>query len=174
MPAGVPLRHHREAARAPDIHTTRGSLVHRALELAYARPAGRAHARRLPRRRSPWPATSSASLPDVVDLGLDDEQLATLDDECRELVERYLTMEDPTPVRAIGLELRLAADVGALELRGIIDRLDLRDDGELVVVDYKTGPGAVARTGSSAAWPACTSTRSCASRCSAGARRRSA
>ena len=48
-------------------------------------------------------------------------------------------MEDPTTVRAIGLELRLAAPAGAIELRGVIDRLDLRDDGELVVVDYKTG-----------------------------------
>ena len=48
-------------------------------------------------------------------------------------------MEDPTQVRTIGIELRLSADVGSLSLRGIIDRLDLRDDGELVVIDYKTG-----------------------------------
>ena len=47
-------------------------------------------------------------------------------------------MEDPTVVRPIGLELRLSADVGSLSLRGIIDRLELRD-GELVVTDYKTG-----------------------------------
>ena len=50
----------------------------------------------------------------------------------------YLTMEDPTTVQPIGLELRLSADVGSLALRGIIDRLELRD-GELVVTDYKTG-----------------------------------
>ena len=47
-------------------------------------------------------------------------------------------MEDPTAVHPIGLELRLSADVGSLSLRGIIDRLELRD-GELVVTDYKTG-----------------------------------
>jgi putative RecB family exonuclease len=47
-------------------------------------------------------------------------------------------MEDPRQVHPIGLELRLSADVGALSLRGIIDRLELRD-GELVVTDYKTG-----------------------------------
>jgi len=35
--------------------------------------------------------------------------------------------------------LTLEADVGGLRLRGIIDRLDLTPDGELVVVDYKTG-----------------------------------
>jgi putative RecB family exonuclease len=122
----------------PSIHTTRGSLVHRALELAYARPA----AERTPdafRSALDVARREFHALPDVVDLGLDDAQLATLDEECRVLVEHYLALEDPTTVRAIGLELRLAADVGDLQLRGVIDRLDLRDDGELVVVDYKSG-----------------------------------
>jgi putative RecB family exonuclease len=122
----------------PSIHTSRGSLVHRALQLAYARPAA---------ERTPEAFGASLdiatrefrALPDIVELGLDAEQQATLDDECRRLVERALEIEDPTAVRAIGLELRLAASVGDLELRGVIDRLDLRDDGELVVVDYKTG-----------------------------------
>src|SRR3954454_18084753 len=122
----------------PSIHTTRGSLVHRALELAYARPAAE-------RTRDAFLASLAVarhefvSLPDLVDLHLDDEQQATLDGECRDLVERYLTMEDPTRVHPIGIELRLSADVGSLALRGITDRLDLRDDGELVVIDYKTG-----------------------------------
>ena len=47
-------------------------------------------------------------------------------------------MEDARSIHPIGLELRLSADVGALSLRGIIDRLELRDGG-LVVSDYKTG-----------------------------------
>jgi len=42
-------------------------------------------------------------------------------------------------VHPIGLELRLEVQVGSLTLRGIIDRLDLDADGELVVTDYKTG-----------------------------------
>jgi putative RecB family exonuclease len=116
----------------PSIHTTRGSLVHRALELAYARPA----AERTPeafRASLDIAVDEFRGLPDLVDLDLDAQQAATLEDECRRLVARALEMEDPTRVRAIGLELRLAASVG------VIDRLDLRDDGELVVVDYKTG-----------------------------------
>jgi putative RecB family exonuclease len=122
----------------PSVHATRGSLVHRALELAFARPA----AERTPdafRASLAVARHEFRALPELVDLGLDDQQLAELDEDCRRLVERYLTMEDPTRVRSIGLELRLSADVGSLALRGIIDRLDLRDDGELVVVDYKTG-----------------------------------
>jgi putative RecB family exonuclease len=42
-------------------------------------------------------------------------------------------------VHPIGLELRLTAEVGGLNLVGIIDRLELDADGELVVTDYKTG-----------------------------------
>ena len=60
--------------------------------------------------------------------------------DAERLVERYFTMEDPRAVRAIGLELRLeVARSASCTLRGIIDRLELDDDGELVVTDYKTG-----------------------------------
>ena len=67
---------------------------------------------------------------------------------------------------------RLEARVGDLRLRGIIDRLELDADGELVVTDYKTGrapASATSRAGSAAS----TSTRSSARSCSAGGRRRS-
>ncbi len=121
----------------PSIHTTRGSLVHRALELAFTHPA-----------RQRTPATFAASveaaiaeyrqLPDFTRLGLGGEQAEMLFDECRRLVDNYQRMEDPREVQAIGLELSLGAQIDGLQLRGIIDRLELRD-GELVVTDYKTG-----------------------------------
>ncbi len=121
----------------PSVHTTKGSLVHRALELAFSRPA----AERTPDLFRQSLATARAefhALPDVLELGLGAEELAAFDAECDELVERYLEMEDPTAVQPIGLELRLEAQVDSLRLRGIIDRLELRDGG-LVVTDYKTG-----------------------------------
>ncbi len=124
-------------ADAPSIHATRGSLVHRALELAFSAPPGA----RTPARFHHCLDIARREFrddPDFVGLGLDDDATATFDDECRVLVDRYLTMEDPQAVRPIGLELRLSASVGSLSLRGIIDRLELRD-GELVVTDYKTG-----------------------------------
>jgi putative RecB family exonuclease len=124
-------------AEAPSIHATRGSLVHRALELAFAAaPADRTPDRF--RRCLDLARLEYRSDPEFVGLGLDDEGVALFDEECRTLVETYLTMEDPRAVHPIGLELRLSASVGALSLRGIIDRLELRD-GELVVTDYKTG-----------------------------------
>ena len=127
----------------PSVHTTRGSLVHRALELLFMRAAaGRTI------------ETAIVALgeaieeyrtdPDFVDLHLTDTEAEVFFDECLQLVHGYFRMEDPQAIREIGLELRLEAPVGDLTLRGIIDRLELDADGELVVTDYKTGraPGA--------------------------------
>ncbi len=122
----------------PSVAATRGSLVHRALELLFTQPA----AERTPAALDT--AVEAAIVeyrtdPDFTLLGLSEAQIAVFDDECRQLAANYLTMEDPTSIRDIGLELRLEAPVGELTLRGIIDRLELDDDGELIVTDYKTG-----------------------------------
>lgn len=123
---------------------TRGTLVHRALERLYAEvPAG---------RRSPEEALAQLDLawaelagsPDVAGLGLSPSDEQDLRADAATLVGNVFLLEDPDRVRAIGLELKLEARVGALRLRGVIDRLDLDADGDLVVTDYKTGraPGA--------------------------------
>jgi putative RecB family exonuclease len=122
----------------PTVATTRGSLVHRALELLFLRPAPH----RTPAALDSCVAEAIAeyeSHPDYTLLGLDREQAAGFRRECGELAGNYLRLEDPRTVRDIGLELRLEAPVGDLMLRGIIDRLDLDADGGLVVTDYKTG-----------------------------------
>lgn len=122
----------------PSVATTRGSVVHRALELLFtAAPAERTAARLdecLVEALAEY-----ADDPELVELGLDEAGLAQFEAECRELTARYLTMEDPTAVREIGLELRLEAEIDGLRLRGIIDRLELDPAGELIVTDYKTG-----------------------------------
>jgi putative RecB family exonuclease len=122
----------------PSIHTTRGSLVHRALELLFCEePAERTLEAAL--TSLDVAVTELLADPEYALLALDAEAERQLLDDAEALVRRYLTMEDPTAVRAIGLELRLEAAVGSLTLRGIIDRLELDADGELVVTDYKTG-----------------------------------
>lgn len=122
----------------PNIHAVRGSLVHRALELTMcAAPAERTPA--LVHRCLDTAIAEFDADVEMAALDLDDEAKATFHAEARVLIERYLQMEDPRQVRAIGLELLLQADVGALALRGIIDRLELDDDGQLIVTDYKTG-----------------------------------
>lgn len=122
----------------PSVATTRGSAVHRALELLFMEPPAARTAARLDECVT-TALREYADDPDLVDLGLDAEGLARFDSDCRELTATYLRMEDPTTVREIGLELRLEAEIDGLRLRGIIDRLELDAAGELVVTDYKTG-----------------------------------
>ncbi|MEP1124124.1 MAG: PD-(D/E)XK nuclease family protein [Ilumatobacter sp.] len=122
----------------PGVATTRGSVVHRALELLFELA---------PPERTPAALTGMldraleeyATDADYVGLRLDEAGATSFRSDCDRLIEKYFDMEDPTKVRDIGLEVRMAADVGSLELRGIIDRLELDDNGDLVVTDYKTG-----------------------------------
>ncbi len=56
------------------------------------------------------------------------------------LLDSYFTLEDPTRIEPVGRELMVEFDLGdGPVLRGIIDRLDATPDGDLRVVDYKTG-----------------------------------
>lgn len=122
----------------PSAPATKGTLVHRALELLFCRPA----AERTPATAAACLDTAVAELvasPEWVELALDDDGARAFLADAAAMVQRYFALEDPTSVREIGLELRLEVDVGGLTLRGIIDRLELGDDGELVVTDYKTG-----------------------------------
>jgi putative RecB family exonuclease len=122
----------------PTVPTTRGSLVHRALELLFLHPPAERHAHNLGR------AVDAAleeyhHLDDYQLLHLSEEEAEQFERDCRDLAARYLEMEDPVTVREIGLEIRLSADLNGIEIRGIIDRLELNHSGELVITDYKTG-----------------------------------
>jgi putative RecB family exonuclease len=124
---------------APAPHMVKGTLVHSALErLFWDHPRG---------ERSPDAARHALDLawqalqedPELVCLELTDAEREAFVADAAALVDGYLRLEDPDAVNAVGVELTLEADVTGLRLRGIIDRLDVTDDGELEVVDYKTG-----------------------------------
>jgi len=123
---------------SPSVHMTKGSLVHRVLELLFTHPAP---ARTIDLAQVCFrQAVEEYSVdPEFTLLHLEDDQQQAFNDDAWSLVEAYFRMEDPAKIREIGLEIRLEAQVGSLALRGIIDRLELDDDGGLVVVDYKTG-----------------------------------
>lgn len=73
------------------------------------------------------------------EIGLDEALRARLLAEIALIIDRYFTMEDPRAVASEGVELRLGVTVGNTPLFGILDRLDRDEDGDLVIVDYKTG-----------------------------------
>ena len=122
----------------PSMPAVKGSLVHRALELLFvAKPH-----ERTPEFAQGCLATATAEFltnPEFVALGLDDAALETFLSDASTMVGRYFELEDPTTFEPVGIELMLSAKVGDLLLRGIIDRLDLDANGDLIVTDYKTG-----------------------------------
>jgi len=123
----------------PSAPATKGTLVHRALQLLFwDEPQGKrtigAALRKLEQAKA-----ELASDPEFTGLGLTGDEVAAFHADAEQLVRKYFELEDPNEVRVIGTELLMSVQLGTLLLRGIIDRLELDDDGELVVTDYKTG-----------------------------------
>ena len=117
----------------------KGTVVHRALELLMYEED--------PPERSEAAATAKLvrAIPEILDgdeyggLGLDADQRAEFAAEAEEFIRNYFTLEDPRGVTVLGTELRMSVQIGSLRLSGIIDRLEIDRDGDLVVTDYKTG-----------------------------------
>ncbi|MGH9120554.1 MAG: RecB family exonuclease [Acidimicrobiales bacterium] len=123
----------------PSEAAAKGTLVHRALELLMfeEEPGGRGIEVAM--------SKLDRALGDVLDSGeyaeleLQGEAREAFREDAAALIRNYYQLEDPNSVRVIGTELRLGAPLGNFRVSGIIDRLDLDADGELVVIDYKTG-----------------------------------
>jgi putative RecB family exonuclease len=123
----------------PTVWTVKGTLVHRTLErLFWEHERGR----RSPgaaRAELAWSWAELQHDEEYVALGLGPVEADAFRADAEDLVENYFALEDPDEVTPVGIELTLEARVGGVRLRGILDRLDRRPDGELVVIDYKTG-----------------------------------
>jgi putative RecB family exonuclease len=123
----------------PTIWAAKGTLVHRALELLFAEePADRTIAAALHCLAVATPEVlGNQEYVDLSFASLDEENEFMADSES--LIHKYFQLEDPTKIRPVGLEMKLEVDVGSLRMRGIIDRLDEDEHGNLIVIDYKTG-----------------------------------
>jgi putative RecB family exonuclease len=123
----------------PSPHKVKGTLVHTALEgLFWNHPGpGRTEAAATAELERAWVELQSD--PDFMELALPADAAAAFLADARVLLANYFRLEDPTTVRAIGVELGVEIEQDGLRLRGIIDRLDMAPDGALTVIDYKTG-----------------------------------
>jgi RecB family exonuclease len=112
----------------PWAHSTLGAVVHNALRAFYdIAPDGRTPEAAAALVVSNWRDEGFA----------DPKQAAVYRERAQDWVSGYIagidTAEDP-----IGVERWVSAPVGTIIAEGRVDRIDVRD-GELVIVDYKTG-----------------------------------
>ena len=123
----------------PSLAAVRGTLVHGVLERLFDAPAGQR-----------TPVAAKALIPQCWDAIVDAEPRCAevldggdgseLFDQAADLLDTYFTLEDPNRLEPAERELAVRAELDDdLELRGIVDRLDVAPDGALRVVDYKTG-----------------------------------
>jgi len=123
----------------PSAAAVRGTLVHAVLERLFDLPAGARTPDAARALLEPCWEALVAERPDCVDLVADGDREAWFA-QAATLLETYFTLEDPNRLQPAERELAVATDLdGELELRGIIDRLDVAPNGAVRIVDYKTG-----------------------------------
>jgi putative RecB family exonuclease len=125
----------------PSPDAVRGTVVHAVLEQLFDLPA----ADRTPHRASAMlqPAWSDLveAEPELGEMfGEEGPDLAAWLGQCRSLLERYFTLEDPRRLEPAEREVYVETLLeSGLLLRGYIDRVDVAPGGEVRIVDYKTG-----------------------------------
>jgi putative RecB family exonuclease len=124
----------------PSADAARGTVVHKVLEELFDLPAADRTVARAHELLAPAWAGLQEDVPEIAELFDDADELGRWLGTCRDVIERYFTLEDPTRLEPAERELYVEAVLDSkLLLRGFIDRLDIAPSGELRICDYKTG-----------------------------------
>ncbi|NNN21621.1 MAG: PD-(D/E)XK nuclease family protein [Acidimicrobiales bacterium] len=123
----------------PSVAMVKGSFVHLVLEKFYSNNEFSDEPSTLLRECMPLAKPEIIENSEFLSLKLNESEVEDFFRGSEVLLQNYLCMEDPAKVKAIGVELQLENDFEGIPLRGIIDRLDEDQDGEIVIIDYKTG-----------------------------------
>ena len=124
---------------SPD--AVRGTVVHKVLEDLFDLPAPRRTPDQAVELLQPaWESVLEAD-PEVAEMfGPEGPEIGAWLASCRESLERYFSLEDPTRLEPAERELYVETLLDSkLLLRGFVDRVDVAPTGEIRVVDYKTG-----------------------------------
>jgi putative RecB family exonuclease len=127
---------------APSPEATRGTVVHTVLERLFDLPADqRTPAAALTLLPGAWQDVLTEE-PEAAQLFADDADGSALAEwlaSAERLLGNYFDLEDPSRLEPAAREQLVEVVVDGLRLRGYVDRLDVSPDGDLRVVDYKTG-----------------------------------
>ena len=126
----------------PSPAAVRGTVVHSVLERLFDLPAAERTLEAARALLAPQWERLLGEEPGLAALFPDDEgeALGTWLGEAEQLVERWFGLEDPTRLEPAERELYVETTLDdGLVLRGYVDRLDVAPDGQMRVVDYKTG-----------------------------------
>ena len=124
---------------SPD--AVRGTVVHKVLEDLFDLPAAERTSDQAAELLQPaWEQLLEVE-PAVAEMfGPEGPVIGAWLASCRESLDRYFTLEDPTRLEPAERELYVESLLESkLLLRGFVDRLDIAPTGEIRVVDYKTG-----------------------------------
>lgn len=119
------------------IYQARGTTAHLALQRLFDLAPGK----RTPEAlydlfRAAWVEVRDEEYPDLFS-SIEEERSWGL--ESMELLANYFALEDPSSFDPLDRELDMTEELDEITIRGILDRMEENDRGELVIVDYKTG-----------------------------------
>ena len=119
------------------IYQARGTTAHLALQRLFDLSAPE----RTPEAlydlfRAAWVEVRDEEYPDLFS-SVEDERAWGI--ESLELLANYFLIEDPSSFDPLDRELDMTEELDDIAIRGILDRMEENEAGELVIVDYKTG-----------------------------------
>jgi putative RecB family exonuclease len=124
----------------PSPAAARGTLVHAVLERLFDQPPAErtpGHARSLVKPE--WERLLEAE-PELAGMFADDTERAAWLAGADTMLDHYFALEDPRRLEPARRELYVETVLASgLRLRGYIDRLDVAPNGDVRIVDYKTG-----------------------------------
>jgi putative RecB family exonuclease len=126
----------------PSPDAVRGTLIHKVLEDLFDLPAPERTPEHAHTMLEPAWAALVEQEPELGEmLGAEaGPEIAAWLANCRDVLGRYFTLEDPSRLEPAERELYVEALLDSkLLLRGFVDRIDVAPDGSIRVVDYKSG-----------------------------------
>lgn len=119
------------------VYQARGTTAHLALQRLYGlAPGDRTPERLFDLFREAWTEVRDD---DYAEMFASTEEERAWGIESMELLSNYFSVEDPREITPVDCELDLLEEINAVQVRGILDRIDENENGDLIVTDYKTG-----------------------------------